>query len=189
MKASNSLFTYSVFSLVLASIIGCSIEKSNFQNRLEDTEAAFNYLKALEGKWIVQDAKEGIFGWEFELTSRNGVIIEHLKKGTPTEMLTIYNLDEEILHPNHFCQLQNQPNLRAVTSESPGDLNFLCDGRVGNTTSHNELHMHGVHFQKNDSSMIIWMDMYKDGTIDFETKYELFRFDSEQGMKLSDLKL
>lgn len=188
MKATFSLLRSLVLSLILANAIGCSNEKSNFQNNPIDTEVAFNYLKSLEGKWIFQDGKEGIFGWEFELTSRNGVIVEHLKKGAPTEMLTIYNLDKEILRANHFCQLQNQPVLKAVNSEIEGDLHFICNGQVGNTTSHDELHMHGVHFQKNDTSLIIWMDMYENGKVDFETKYELFRIESEQGKKLAHLK-
>ncbi len=102
-------------------------------------------------------------------------------------MLTVYNLDEGILIANHFCQLQNQPKLIAVASNIEGDLHFLCDGQVGSTKSHDELHMHGVHFQQKDSSLIIWMDMYKNGSIDFETKYELFRVDSEKGRELIDL--
>ena len=102
-------------------------------------------------------------------------------------MLTIYNLDDGILRANHFCQLQNQPNLIAVNSEVEGDLHFLCNEQVGNTRSHDELHMHGVHFQKKDSSLVVWMDMYKNGAISFETRYELFRVDSEQGRELTNL--
>ena len=173
--------------IIFISFCGCTNKESETKNHLTDTKAAINYLKGLEGKWIVQGGEEGIFGWEFDLTSRDGVIIERLKKGTPTEMITIYNLDNGILRANHFCQLQNQPNLTAVTSGNEGGLHFLCNGRVGNTKSHDELHMHGVHFQKNDSSLIIWMDMYKNGKIDFETRYELFRTDSEQGRALTNL--
>lgn len=177
------------FIAILISANSCENKEPNVENSLSVTEneTAFNYLKQLEGKWIVQGGKEGVFGWEFDLTSRDGVIIELLKKGTPTEMLTIYNLDDSTLRANHFCQLQNQPNLTAVSSKIEGDLHFLCNGQVGNTKSHDELHMHGVHFQKNNSSLIIWMDMYKNGEIDFETRYELFRTDSEQGRALTNL--
>lgn len=179
---------YLMLSITFLCITSCTNNKQDVSINHQDTETAINYLKGLEGKWIVQGGKEGIFDWEFDLTSKDGVIIERLKKGTPTEMLTIYNLDEGILRANHFCQLQNQPNLIAVTSETVGDLHFLCNGNVGNTKSHDELHMHGVHFQKKDSSLIIWMDMYKNGTIEFETRYELFRVDSEKGRELSSLK-
>ena len=126
-----------------------------------------------------------MFGWEFDVTSRGSVIIERLKVGTPAEMTTVYHLDNGILLGNHLCQLQNQPNLTAVESETEGDLHFLCDGQVGSTQSHNELHMHGVHFQKKDSSLVIWMDMLEDGEVAFETRYELFRVESERSQELT----
>ncbi|MBT3250810.1 MAG: hypothetical protein HN729_12255 [Candidatus Marinimicrobia bacterium] len=168
-----------ILLILFMCIYACSNKHTSIPNALQDTESAFNYLKGLEGKWIVQGGKEGIFGWEFELTSKEGVLIERLKVGTQTEMLTVYNLEDEYLLANHFCQLQNQPNLIAVTSEIEGDLHFQCNGNVGNTKSHDELHMHGVHFQKKDSKLIIWMDMFENGEIAFETRYKLTPVDSQ----------
>jgi len=189
MKTKKNAILYLTLLIIFISFCGCTHKQSETQNQLTYTKDAISYLKGLEGKWIVQGGEEGIFGWEFDLTSRDGVIIERLKTGTPTEMLTIYNLDDEILRANHFCQLQNQPNLIAVTSEIEGDLHFLCNEQVGNAKSHDELHMHGVHFQKKDSSLVIWMDMYKNGAISFETRYELFRVGSEHGQVLTNLEL
>jgi len=188
MKIVKTGILYLTLLTVFICINGCANKQSDGQNTLVDVEEALNYIKQLKGKWIVQGGKEGIFSWEFDLTSRDNIIVERLKKGTSTEMLTVYNLDSGILYANHFCQLQNQPKLIAVTSDIKGDLHFLCDGQVGNTNSHDELHMHGVHFQKTDSSLIIWMDMYKNGSKDFETKYELYRIDSELGRELINLK-
>ena len=188
MNTKKSEIPYLTILIILLGIFGCTNKKSEIQNSLTNTEDAIRYLKGLEGKWIVQGGDEGIFGWEFDLTSRDGVIIERLKTGTPTEMLTIYNFDDGILLANHFCQLQNQPNLVAVDSETEGDVHFLCNEQVGNTRSHDELHMHGVHFQKKDSSLTIWMDMYKNGGISFETRYELFREESVRGQELTNLK-
>jgi len=163
---------------MLTFLFSCTSHQSPVQKPLEDTESALNYLKDLKGNWVVYGQKEGPFGWEFDVTSRGKVVVERLKLGTPTEMTTIYHLDKGILFGKHFCQLQNQPVLTAVTSEIEGDLHFLCNGHVGNTKSHDDLHMHGVHFQKTDSSLFIWMDMYKDGKLAFETRYELFRVDT-----------
>ncbi len=188
MKTKKQFPVYLILLMIVISFYACINKEPEGKKIIADNKAEFNYLKGLEGKWIVQGGDEGIFGWEFDLTSRDGVIIERLKTGTATEMLTIYNLDDGILRANHFCQLQNQPKLIAASSETEGDLHFLCTEEVGNTTSHDELHMHGVHFQKNDSSLTVWMDMYKNGGIFFETRYELFRVDSEQGQKLISLK-
>ena len=179
MKSKKIRIYYFAISLIVICITASTSTQSQSHSPLPDTETGINYRKGREGKWIVQGGKEGVFGWEFDLTSREGVIIERLKVGTPTEMLTVYNLDDGILLANHFCQLQNQPNLTAVTSETEGDLHFLCNGQVGNTKSHNELHMHGVHFQKEDLNLIIWMDMYENGEGALETREELTRVDTE----------
>lgn len=113
-----------------------------------DSEAAFDYLRGLQGRWVVQGGDEEPFGWEFDVTSRGGAVVERLKVGTPTEMATVYHLDDGTLVASHYCQLGNQPRLTAVKSKAEGDLHFLCDGDVGSAESHAELHMHGVHFQK-----------------------------------------
>ena len=174
--------------VIFACFCGCTNKKDKIKNSLTDTEDAISYLQGLEGKWIaVLDNDQSKYGFEYILSARDGVIIERLRTDIPTEMLTVYNLDNGILRANHFCQLQNQPNLIAVASETEGDLHFLCDEQVGNTASHDELHMHGYHLMKTDSSLIVWMDMYKDGAIDFESRYELFRVDSQHGRELTKL--
>lgn len=82
------------------------------------------------------------------MTARDRVIVERLKVGTSTEMSTIYYIDNGRLFANHYCQLNNQPSLTAISSAIDGDLHFECNGQVGNTESHDELHIHGVHFKK-----------------------------------------
>ncbi len=62
-----------------------------------------------------------------------------------------------------------------MESDVDGDLHFICDREVGNTQSHNELHMHGVHFKKKGENMMIWMDMFENDSLAFETRYELER--------------
>ena len=92
--------------------------------------------------WTVPGGEEGIFGWEFDLTVRDGFIVERLKVGTPTEMSTIYPFDKGKLFANHYCQLYSQASLTAISSVIDGDRHFECNGQVGNTVSHDELHMH-----------------------------------------------
>jgi hypothetical protein len=52
---------------------------------------------------------------------------------------------------------------------------FRCDV-VGETA---KLHMHGVHFRRKADSLLVWMDMTKNGEVAFQTKYELARADSD----------
>jgi hypothetical protein len=166
-----------IFGLIVFSIAACSTP-SSMHTPFPDGQASFDYLKGLEGQWVVKGGKEGPFGWEFAVTSRESVVIERLKVGTPTEMTTIYYLDDGKLNAAHYCQLKNQPRLSAVVTEVEGDLHFECNGHVGNTKSHAELHMHGVHFKKKDDSLLIWMDMLKNGKVAFQTSYKLVRANS-----------
>ena len=115
MKSKKIKIQFFIISLIVICITACTNKQSEVPAPLPDSEAAFNYIKGLEGKWVVQGDEEGIFGWEFDVTSRRGVIIERLKVGTPAEMTTVYHLDNGILVGNHYCQLQNQPHLTAVT--------------------------------------------------------------------------
>jgi hypothetical protein len=147
--------------------------QSDLNNEKIDSSAAFSYLKNLEGSWIVDGGDEGTFGWEFDITARGNVIVEKLKVGTPAEMTTIYTIDNGNLKANHYCQLNNQPSLMQVNLDIEGDLHFECNGNVGNTQSHDELHMHGVHFMKKDDKVVIWMDMMEKDKVTFETKYTL----------------
>ena len=179
MKSKKIILQLLALSLIFICFSACKEEQGQRQEKvidnIQDTEAALNYLKELQGKWEVNGGDEGVFGWEFDVTSRGNVVVERLKVGTPSEMATVYNIDQGVLKGSHYCQLQNQPHLTAVNSETEGDLHFLCDGQVGNTQSHDELHMHGVHFLKNENSLLVWMDMVENGKVKFETKYELFR--------------
>jgi hypothetical protein len=90
-------------------------------------------------------------------------------------MATVYYLDDGELIAAHYCQLKNRPNLTAVSTTAEGDLHLACNGKVGNTKSHAELHMHGVHFQRRGDSLFIWMDMFENGQVAYRPSFELVR--------------
>lgn len=163
------------FTLVVLSLTACVSTPPRVPNALPDGQAALDYLKGLEGKWVVQGGDEGPFGWEFDVTSRGSIVVERLKVGTPTEMATMYHLEDTTLIATHYCQLKNQPRLTAVSTGAEGDLHFKCDGYVNNAESHADLHMHGVHFRKEKDRLVIWMDMFENGEVAFETSYTLVR--------------
>ncbi|MFT7487167.1 MAG: hypothetical protein ACI9F9_003026 [Candidatus Paceibacteria bacterium] len=162
-------------ALVSALLFSCASNGSHKAELHSDPAAAFDYLANLKGDWVVQGGDEGPFGWNFDTTARGGVILERLKVGTPTEMTTVHHQEDGALIGSQFCQLGNQPRVLAVESEVKGDLHFECDGRLGGAESHDDLHMHGVHFQMTGERLRVWMDMFKDGELEFETSYQLLR--------------
>lgn len=172
-----------MLGVVVCSIADCgnSLAQVNTETEAPSLvgQKALDYLKGLKGKWIVDGGDEGKFGWEFDVTSRGSIVVERLKVGTETEMMTVYYLDSGKLHAQHYCQLKNRPHLTAVSKSDDGDVHFLCNEKVGGTESHDELHMHGVHFHKKDVGVLIWMDMVKDGEVAFQTKYKLVRAESK----------
>jgi hypothetical protein len=163
------------FGLIALFVAGCANGPVPAHRTHPDGQAAFDYLKELEGRWVVQGGQEGPFGWEFDVTSRGSVVVERLKVGTDTEMTTVYHLDNGTLVGAHYCQLGNQPRLTAVDTDAEEDLHFVCDGDVASTGSHAELHMHGVHFEKDGERLSIWMDMLENGEVAFQTSYDLVR--------------
>ena len=163
MKNSYLRVSLTIVGLLLLSVFSNSVIAQ--QDSAENKSEGLEYLKGLEGKWVVQNEKEGTFDWDFYVTSKGGVVIERLKIGTPTEMTTTYFIVDGKLHATHFCQLQNQPHLSESESDMEGDLHFSCDGNVGNTKSHDELHLHGVHYKKEGESVVVSMEMFKHGEV------------------------
>ena len=188
MNSKVCIIKHLMLLLILIGFSGCSDKKTEVLDAVTNTEDAISYLRDLEGEWIATlEDNENLYGFEYILSARDNVIIERLRTDIPTEMLTVYNVEHNTLKASHFCQLQNQPNLIAVNS-GEGDINLLCTGDVGNTSSHNEFHMHGYHILKTDKGYKVWMDMFKDGKIVMNNRYELFRVDSERGQELTNLK-
>lgn len=180
MQVIQNVLSFKCYVLIFLLFIGCRTDIKVEKEVIINGQESFDYLKQLEGNWTVDGGDEGIFGWEFDITSRGNVIIEKLKVGTPTEMTTVYSIDNGKLLANHYCQLNNQPNLTEVKSTIDGDIHFECNGKVGNTASHDALHMHGVHFKREGETMIVWMDMMENGKIAFETRYVLTRNDVQE---------
>lgn len=82
MKSKNRSIQLLILGLIAICFMACTSKQEKI-NTISDNETALNYLKGLQGKWEVDSGKEGVFGWEFDTTSRGNVIVERLKVGTP----------------------------------------------------------------------------------------------------------
>jgi hypothetical protein len=108
-------------------------------------KAAFDSLKALEGRWEghidTPDGPESAV--EYRLTSGGTTVMEVLFPGTEHEMVTIYYLDGDELRAKHFCAMANQPEMRLdAKASSENELRFTFSGGT-NMDPAKDVHMHG----------------------------------------------
>ena len=136
------------------------------------------FLRFLDkrGRHAVSERKQNYLLRGFQFIGRLAPEFPKLLDQTLDDIGILYRTGSTLgQHGGRQHDGDDQPRLTAVTSKMDGDLHFLCDGRVTSTESHAELHMHGVHFKKTGNTMVIWMDMHKDGEVTFETRYTLVR--------------
>lgn len=132
----------------------------------EDPRLAF--LKSLEGTWIATsgggELHDGIF--EYRVTSGGSAVEERLMADSPKEMLTVYHMNGKDLVATHYCMLGNQPRFKASRRFEVDALEFECDGKVSNTASHDEQHIHSWSMNlEDDGKLYFTATMVKDGEI------------------------
>jgi hypothetical protein len=121
-------------------------------------DSRFEFLAGLEGTWVGRSESGGMPDgtFEFRVTSGGTAIEEREMIGTPMEMMTVYHMDGDALVATHYCMLGNQPHLRAAGRVVDGTLAFSCDGHPGNTTSHDEHHVHAWSITRQDDGSLLY---------------------------------
>ena len=112
---------------------------------VEDTEAQtnaasdpndFEELKSLEGKWAGTlertDGSSDEFTLDYTVTSNGSAILEESDTGG-TEMLSIFNFQNDELLLTHYCGLQNKP-ISKLTGNNNGVLSFATDSEMSGLT-------------------------------------------------------
>lgn len=129
----------------------------------------FEFLESLQGTWVGSSSMEGMpaeLSFEFRLTAGGTAIEEREMIGTPMEMLTVYHMQGGDLVATHYCMLGNQPRARAAAAVVDGSLGFDCDGKPGNTRSHDEEHVHGWSMRLDgDGRLHYSAELVKDGRV------------------------
>jgi hypothetical protein len=143
MKASNC----ALFCLLTLSVAA-------FPATAQDPRLEF--LKELEGSWVGQfDQDEmGKQTFEFRVTAGGHAVQEREMIGTPMEMLTVYYLEDADVLGTHFCMLGNRPQVKAAPRIENSTLTFACNGTPGNSTSHDEEHVHGWSMRLDDDGRL-----------------------------------
>jgi hypothetical protein len=108
--------------------------------------AAFDRLKALEGKWAGKTPDGKPLATSFHVTAGGSAVLQMLMEGMEDEMPTLYHLDGDRLMATHYCAAKNQPRMvLAPGSSSDNTLRFqFLD--VTNLASPEAGHMRAVAF-------------------------------------------
>jgi len=128
----------------------------------------FEFLQQLEGTWVAEEASEEMShgSFEFRVTAGGTAIEVREMVGTPMEMLTVYHMQGADLVGTHYCMLGNQPRVTAAKKMDGQSLRFSCDGKPGNTKSHNDHHVHGWTMRLDDEGRLHdSAEMMKDGEV------------------------
>ena len=110
-----------LLSLIFAFNLNANIDPNDFET-----------LKQLEGKWVgtLERTNETTdsFILEFSISSNGSAILEESNTGG-TEMLTIFNYQNDELLLTHYCGLMNKP-VSKLTSNKNGKLIFKTDDEM-----------------------------------------------------------
>ena len=135
-------------------------------------------IKKLQGDWVEvgQDGKptDKVVS-TYRVTAGGSAVEEIIMAGTDHEMVTVYNMDGDVLMLTHYCVAGNQPRMKADAQSDPHKLVFHCAGAT-NMKSENDQHMHQATIVwKDDDHIHSEWEMVKDGKNVMTAAFDLAR--------------
>ena len=129
--------------LIAITTVGCNNTTEPAKVVAEDTESAaatnpndFEELKSLEGKWSGTlertDGSSDELTLDYTVTSNGSALVEESDTGG-TEMLSIFNFQNDELLLTHYCGLLNKP-ISKLTGNNNGVLSFATDSEMSGLT-------------------------------------------------------
>ena len=143
-------------TLTALALASCATSRATHRSYSAGTtpDPRFERFLALEGDWYAVD-EDGEptdqLMTSYEVTAGGSAVLERVFPGSPSEMVTLYHLDNGQLMLTHYCAAGNQPTMRALPCESrpPGveeEVFFHCAGGT-NMRSEEDGHMHDATFR------------------------------------------
>jgi len=102
---------------------------------------AFDQLKSLAGEWEKTNTQGSKVSLTYQVVSNGSVLMERLKSGDMSEMITMYSLDGDHIVATHYCSAGNQPTMQTSTAAAAAgkyDFSFV---RVSGMKTPDEGHM------------------------------------------------
>lgn len=114
----------------------------------EQSLAAFDRLKSLEGRWIGRSTK----GWEekssFTTIAGGSCVVGSSFDAHPDEqMMTMFHMDGDSLMLTHYCVAKNQPRMRATEISDDGKTVLFTYMDATNLKSRDTGHMDKARFR------------------------------------------
>ncbi len=133
-----------------------------------NADVAFKILKdGLVGEWTgkIVHSSEPVEA-TFYLTGNDSAVVEYIRRpqNPAASMSTVYHLADEHLQLTHYCSLQNQPRLRAVSVSADGKtINFgLLDVSNLSRSGNRYTHKMRISFPAPDRASVTYVGLFDD---------------------------
>ncbi|MGA3178274.1 MAG: hypothetical protein ABSE19_13135 [Candidatus Acidiferrum sp.] len=130
-----------IFGLLLLSLSLCVSATAQEMHPPARSTPAFDQLKSLAGEWERTNTQGSKVSLTYQVVSNGSVLMERLKSGDMSEMITMYSLDGDHIVATHYCSAGNQPTMQtpaATAATGKYDFSFV---RVSGTRTPDEGHM------------------------------------------------
>jgi len=130
-----------IFGLLLLSLSLCVSATAQEMHPPARSTPAFDQLKSLAGEWERTNTQGSKVSLTYQVVSNGSVLMERLKSGDMSEMITMYSLDGDHIVATHYCSAGNQPTMQtpaATAATGKYDFSFV---RVSGTRTPDEWHM------------------------------------------------
>jgi len=129
------------FGLLLLTLTLCIFAAAQEMPPPARSTPAFDQLKSLAGEWEKTNSQGSKVSLSYQVVSNGSVLMERLKSGDMSEMITMYSLDGDHILATHYCSAGNQPTMQTPTAAAATgkyDFSFV---RVSGTKTPDEGHM------------------------------------------------
>ncbi len=114
----------------------------------------WDLLKSLAGEWESNEASGPPLRISYRVVSNGSAVIESMdtKEG---QMVTVYHRDGNALMATHYCNMGNQPRMRAESASGAGGRIAFKFLDITNLKSADAIHIHGLTLMVPDKDHLI----------------------------------
>ena len=155
----HRLHTIGLFLLCLSLSVFAAAQEMHPPAR---STPAFDQLKSLAGEWERTNTQGSKVSLTYQVVSNGSVLMERLKSGDMSEMITMYSLDGDHILATHYCSAGNQPTMQTATATAATgkyDFSFV---RVSGTKTPDEGHMVALSLTMPDKDHLTQVWTYED---------------------------